>query len=174
MGSRGSGSRDVLRHHGIPTPAAERGLVLIEQKMGKDLLHFACRHHILELVVHAGVSSVFLGVPHRPSICSSNASKPHGRASTREDFGTGIMVEEVATVLEDVKRVRLFDGLFKSFKSVRTFAMGYRELVKLVIIFLGGALPVEFDSLLLEQCTRPDGCQSPLLLQIWMFRASSA
>ena len=27
--------------------------VLIEQKMEKDLLHFARRHHILELVVHA-------------------------------------------------------------------------------------------------------------------------
>ncbi|KAG0728621.1 hypothetical protein GWK47_003681 [Chionoecetes opilio] len=27
-------------------------------------------------------SPCFLGVPHRPSICSSNASKPHGGAST--------------------------------------------------------------------------------------------
>ena len=27
--------------------------VLIEQNMGKDLLHFACRHHMLELVVNA-------------------------------------------------------------------------------------------------------------------------
>ncbi|KAG0727210.1 hypothetical protein GWK47_035121 [Chionoecetes opilio] len=63
------------------TGPQKRACVLIEQKMGKDLLHFACRHHILELVVHAVFVRV-LGVPHRPSICSSNASKPHGRAST--------------------------------------------------------------------------------------------
>ncbi|KAG0721525.1 hypothetical protein GWK47_046295 [Chionoecetes opilio] len=38
------------------------------------------------------------------------------------------------------------------------------------IIFLGGAPPGEFDSLLLEQCTRADGCQKPLLLQNFDFR----
>ena len=57
--------------------------VLIEQKMGKHLLHFACRHHILELVVHAVFVRV-LGCSSSPELLPflSNASKPHGRAST--------------------------------------------------------------------------------------------
>ena len=32
--------------------------MLIEQKLGKDLLHFACRHNILELIV--GIAFMFL------------------------------------------------------------------------------------------------------------------
>ncbi|KAG0721112.1 hypothetical protein GWK47_047097 [Chionoecetes opilio] len=87
------------------TPAAETGACfLIEQKMGKDLLHFRLSSPYPGAGGTCGVLSVFLGVPHRPSICSSNAfPKPHGGASTERTSAKGIMVEEVATVLEDVK-----------------------------------------------------------------------
>ncbi|KAG0698584.1 hypothetical protein GWK47_026013 [Chionoecetes opilio] len=113
--------------------------VLIEQKMGKDLL--------LSPVVtiswswwYMRCSSVFLGVPHRPSICSSKRFQTSWESIDREDFGTGIMVEEVATVLEDVKDEALRWTL-QVLQEREDLRDDYRELVKLVIIFLGGAPP---------------------------------
>ncbi|KAG0695385.1 hypothetical protein GWK47_026931 [Chionoecetes opilio] len=47
-------------------------------------------------------SSVFFGGSSSPQHLLFKRFQPHGRHN-REDFGTGIMVEEVATVLEDVK-----------------------------------------------------------------------
>ena len=58
----------------------------------------------------------------------------------REDFGTGTMVEEVATVLEDVKDEALRWTL-QVLQERGDFRDDYRELVELVIIFLGGAPP---------------------------------
>ncbi|KAG0724105.1 hypothetical protein GWK47_041316 [Chionoecetes opilio] len=67
--------------------------------------------------------------------------------------------------------MRLFDGLFKSFKSVRTFAMTTRELVKLVIIFLGGAPPGGIRFLAPEAMHQARWMSKVLYsFKIWMFR----
>ncbi|KAG0727626.1 hypothetical protein GWK47_034264 [Chionoecetes opilio] len=113
--------------------------VLIEQKMGKDLLHFACRHHILELVVHAVFVRV-LGCSSSPEHLLFKRFQTSWESIDREDFGTGIMVEEVATVLEDVKDEALRWTL-QVLQEREDLRDDYRELVKLVIIFLGGAPP---------------------------------
>ena len=42
--------------------------VLLEQKMGKELLWLACRHHVLEIVLTA-VRSHLLGPSKSPGIC---------------------------------------------------------------------------------------------------------
>ena len=113
--------------------------VLIEQKMGKDLLHFACRHHILELVVHAVFVRV-LGCSSSPELLLFKRFQTSWESIDREDFGTGIMVEEVATVLEDVKDEALRWTL-QVLQEREDLRDDYRELVELVIIFLGGAPP---------------------------------
>ncbi|KAG0727267.1 hypothetical protein GWK47_004037 [Chionoecetes opilio] len=147
-----------------PTPAAETGPVSSSnRKWERPAAFLPVVNHILELVVHAVFVRV-LGCSSSPEhLLFKRFQNPMGSID-REGFGTGIMVEEVATVLEE-SRMRLFDGLFKSFKSVRTFAMTTGNWSNLSSFFLGGPLPVEFDSLLLEQCTRPMDVKSPLLLQ---------
>ncbi|KAG0711420.1 hypothetical protein GWK47_002292 [Chionoecetes opilio] len=103
MGSRGSGSRDLLRHHGIqPRPQKNGAVSSSNRKMGKDLLHFACRPQIFLEWWYMRCSSVFLGVPHARALLFKRF-QTSWESIDREDFGTGIMVEEVATVLEDVK-----------------------------------------------------------------------
>ncbi|KAG0727439.1 hypothetical protein GWK47_034646 [Chionoecetes opilio] len=133
------------------------------RKWGKTCCISPVVPHILELVVHAVFFVRVLGCSSSPEHLLFQTFQTSWESIVREDFGTGIR-EEVATVLEDVKDEALRWTL-KSFKSVRTFAMGYREFGQLVIIFLGGAPPGGIRFLLLEQCTRPDGVKSPLLLQ---------
>ncbi|KAG0719227.1 hypothetical protein GWK47_007337 [Chionoecetes opilio] len=101
-------------------------------------------------VVNA-VSSVFLGVPHPPDICSSKLPNLMERSwdertSARESWWR----ITVATVLEDVKD-ELFDGLFKSFKSVRTFAMttgnwSNRHSFSAVVPLPGDSIPCSWSN----------------------------
>ncbi|KAG0719180.1 hypothetical protein GWK47_051033 [Chionoecetes opilio] len=97
MGSRGSGSRDVLRHHGIQHRPQKRGLCPHRTEMGKRPAAFRLSSHILELVVHAVFVRV-LGCSSSPEHLLFKRFQTSWESIDREDFGTGIMVEEVATV----------------------------------------------------------------------------
>ncbi|KAG0713776.1 hypothetical protein GWK47_015469 [Chionoecetes opilio] len=140
MGSRGSGSRDVLRHHGIQHRPAETGPVSSSnRKWGKT----CCISPVVTISWswwYMRCSSVFLGCSSSPEHLLFKRFQTSWESIDREDFGTGIMVEEVATVLEDVKDEALRWTL-QVLQEREDLRDDYRELVKLVIIFLGGAPP---------------------------------
>ncbi|KAG0692506.1 hypothetical protein GWK47_027853 [Chionoecetes opilio] len=87
MGSRGSGSRDVLRHHGIQHPGPRNGAcVLIEQNGERPAAFRLSSPYFLELVVHAG-SSVF-GCSSSGTPASALQTLPNLMGEQiREDFG---------------------------------------------------------------------------------------
>lgn len=65
--------------------------VLIEQKLGKDLLHFACRHHILELIVGAAFTSLLGGTMFHCLSDSNNTGNLWIRASTQQALITKML-----------------------------------------------------------------------------------
>ncbi|KAG0706442.1 hypothetical protein GWK47_024331 [Chionoecetes opilio] len=89
-GSRGSGSRDVLRHHGIHTRPQKRGLCPHRTENGERPAAFRLSSHILELVVHAVFVRV-LGCSSSPEHLLFKRFQTSWESIDREDFGTGIM-----------------------------------------------------------------------------------
>ncbi|KAG0714213.1 hypothetical protein GWK47_014547 [Chionoecetes opilio] len=165
-GSRGSGSRDVLRHHGIQHRPQKRGPVFLTNRNGKAL-------RISPVVTiswswwYMRCSSVFLGGSSSPEHCSSNASKPHGRASTERTSARESWWRKWRLFLEDVKDEALRWTL-QVLQEREDLRDDYRELVKLVIIFLGGALPVEFEFLAPGEMHQARWMSKfPLLLQVF-------
>ncbi|KAG0724258.1 hypothetical protein GWK47_040943 [Chionoecetes opilio] len=144
MGSRGSGSRDFPSTPRHPTPARQRNgaCVLTTKKWGKTCcispvvtiswswwyMRCSFRFSWVFLIARASALQTL------PNLMGEH--RPRGLGHGNHGGGSG-------DVLEDVKD-ELFDGLFKSFKSVRPFRDDYRELVKLASFSSVVPLPVEF------------------------------
>ncbi|KAG0729214.1 hypothetical protein GWK47_003558 [Chionoecetes opilio] len=167
-GSRGQGS-GCPSHHGTNPGRRKRGLCSSSnRKRGKTPLHFACRHHILELGGTSGVRPVFLGVFPIGRALSSNAFPQNPMGSIdREDFGKRENMGGSGDVL-GTSRMRLFDGLFNPSER-EDLRDDYRELGKLFPLFLGGAPPGGIRFLAPEQCTPARWVQKILYsFKIWI------
>ena len=73
--------------------------VLIEQKLGKYLLHFACRHHIFELIVGTAFMSI-LGGTSGPDVPLFK----HWKFIDQSNYSTGTDDEDVVRVISPVKQ----------------------------------------------------------------------
>ncbi|KAG0710906.1 hypothetical protein GWK47_021813 [Chionoecetes opilio] len=104
-----------------PGPAETGPVSSSEQKMGKTCCISPVVYHILELVVHAVFVRV-LGCSSSPEHLLFKRFQTSWEGHRPREIGTGIMVEEVATVLEDVKDEALRWTL-QVLQSVRTFAI---------------------------------------------------
>ncbi|KAK2713260.1 hypothetical protein QYM36_009210 [Artemia franciscana] len=108
--------------------------VLLEQKIGKELLSFACRHHVMELLIGA-VFQVCLGSTSAPQVPIFTHFQQYWMFVDQSRFETGMSSNAVSTSVQDIK------------DSTTEFAKGYlresqqrddyREFLELVIIFLG-------------------------------------
>ena len=142
--------------------------VLIEQKLGKDLLHFACRHHILELIVGAAFTSL-LGGTSGPDVPLFKRFKQHWEFIDQSNYSTGTSHEDVARVIGPVKQ------------NIITFAEeqildhqmrdDYRELLELSIIFLG-EIPSRGVRFMAPGAMHHARWMSKVIysLKVWMFR----
>jgi hypothetical protein len=112
--------------------------VLIEQKLGKDLLYLPCRHHIFELVLEA-VISVTVTPSASPEILIFKKFQAHWASLDKAEYRTALDDEFTASAVADIK------------DEIITFAMDqlnhqqprddYRELLEISITFLGSEPP---------------------------------
>ena len=143
--------------------------ILLEQKLDKDMLWFACRHHILEIVLQAVVLDC-LGPSKGPEITIFNWFKNTWQFINRADFQTASSDECVFTAVSHV----ITDII--AFAEMQTLLYqprdDYRELLDLTIIFLGGtpSKGISFRA--------PAGlhqarwmAKAIYALKIWMFRS---
>ena len=108
----------------------------IERKLEKDLLHLACRHHIMELL--AGAAFAVSMSPSAPEVLLFKRFQQQWLFIDQGNFSTSADASELTHILDPVK-VHIIDfaegQLAASEKLVRD---DYREFLELSIIFLGG------------------------------------
>ncbi|KAK3931071.1 UvrABC system protein C, partial [Frankliniella fusca] len=140
--------------------------LLLETLMGKKLLHCACRHHVLELVVEAATTDL-LGTskdPRLPFFMKLSTEWNNLRLGTINDFYLYVGYFSLINILRKcLTYLFLLIGDYRTAAStgklkhnpeadnIMSFCKkqlevyqtrgDYRELLELVVIFLGGALP---------------------------------
>lgn len=141
--------------------------VLLEQKMQKDMLWLACRHHILEIVLEAVVMSS-IGPSKSPDTAIFKRFKERWPFIDKMSFQTASTDEPGNNVSDVADEMIAFAQ-----NQLTTFQPrdDYRELLELVIIFLGG-MPAQGISF-----KQPAGlhrarwmAKAIYALKIWMFR----
>jgi len=108
----------------------------LEQKLGRDLLHFACRHHIMELLAGAAFG-VCLGSTSGPEVLLFKRFKDQWSFIDQKMYSTSADVAEMSQVLDSVREdVLKFAEQQLQQRQVRD---DYREFIELSVIFLGGS-----------------------------------
>ncbi|KAG0714811.1 hypothetical protein GWK47_013401 [Chionoecetes opilio] len=174
-GSRGSGSRDVLRHHGIQHRPQKRGLCPHRTENGERPAAFRLSSTpILELVVHAVFVRV-LGCSSSPEHLLFKRFQTSWESIDRKGLRHGNHGGGSGDCSEDVQDEALRWTL-QVLQEREDLCDDYRELVKLVIIFLGGAPPGLGNLIPAPGANAQARWMSKVLysFKIWMFRASSA
>lgn len=108
---------------------------MLEQKMKKDMLWLACRHHIMEIMLEAVVVQA-LGTSTGPEILIFKRFKKAWNTIAQTDFKT---VTSDASTLNEVENITT-DMISFAQKQLEQFQSrdDYKELLNLTIIFLGG------------------------------------
>jgi len=101
------------------------GACVLEQKLEKELLLLACRHHIMELIIGA-VFKVCMGATSSPEVPLFKQIKEYWGFIDTAKFEPGIADDHVAGLVEDVR------------ESTIEFANKHLKQ-SLVIVFLGAA-----------------------------------
>ena len=107
--------------------------VLLEQKLDKDMLYLACRHHIFE-IVQVSVFKESMGMSSGPDIAIFKRFRQSWKLINQSNFETGAALETV----NDKESVISF--------AIRQIEVSqhrddYREFLELTIIFVGGIPP---------------------------------
>lgn len=125
------------------TTASNTGLrkgacILLEQKMEKDMLWLACRHHIMEIMLEAVVTSL-LPPSTGPEIVLFKRFRSAWTNVDKTDCLTGLRDDLIANELADVAE----NIIAFAVRQLEEFQPrdDYRELLQLTIIFLGGTIP---------------------------------
>lgn len=108
--------------------------VLLEQKLNREMLIFACRHHIYELVLKAVFESKISNI----TTCPDIPLFKNFRANWKN-----INLEKIQSYKETLSRLNVseIDELLEYYRTELTKEIirdDYRELIELSIIFLGG------------------------------------
>lgn len=107
---------------------------LIEQDLGKQLLYFACRHHIFELVSEA-VFSVQIKTSCSPDVLLFKRFKSKWSCIDNSDYRTALDDEYAANAITDIKDDIV--AFAEDQLSTRQPQDDYRELLEITILFLG-------------------------------------
>lgn len=131
--------------------------VLLEQKLNREMLIFACRHHIYELVLKAVFEAKISQVTTSPDIPLFKNFRSNWK---------NINVEKIQSHKETLLRLNdsKIDELLEYYRIELTKEIvrdDYRELIELCIIFLGGDIDNKFK-------IRPPGAMHQAR---WMARA---
>lgn len=108
---------------------------LLQQLLGKDLLSFACRHHVMELLTGDAYEAC-LGSASGPEVLLFKRFKSHWAFIDVASFEPGVNDDSIAQVFTDTK-----DDILK-FAACQLQEQhhrdDYREFLELATIFLGG------------------------------------
>lgn len=116
------------------TGAYNGACVLLEQKLGKELLHLACRHHIYELVLK-GVFILCMGPTSGPDILIFKRFQSGWQNINKENYQNGMTDKEVASaLLPEKEEILTFVRKMLVQQQPRN---DYKEFLELCLIFLG-------------------------------------
>lgn len=109
--------------------------ILLEQKLERELILFACRHHVYELVLKTIFETKMHQVTSGPSIAFFKNFKDNWKNINQSNFQTNTaMVKKYFTETEIEELLQFFSAELRN-----VIVRGdYRELVELSLIFLGG------------------------------------
>jgi len=77
--------------------------VLLEQKLGRELLSLACRHHLMELII-GSVFNVCLGCTSAPEVLVFKRFQAYWEFIDKSLYGTGVDNNDVSTMVQDVRQ----------------------------------------------------------------------
>lgn len=133
------GVKHLVRSLCFDTTATNTGHIngacpLLESKLDRNLLYFACRHHMFELVL-ACVFTTCMGPTSGPDVQIFKRFQKYWEYIDRENFKS----TEDCDISENIKT----DTINFAVKHLEFFQPrdDYRELLELVIVFLGGIPP---------------------------------
>lgn len=143
--------------------------VLLEQKLGKELLSLACRHHIMELVIGAAFR-VCMGSTSSPEVPLFKRFQDYWRFIDTDKYETGIAADDVARLVDDIKQSTI-DFANKHLEQSQP-RDDYKEFLELVLIFLG-ATPARGVRFMSPGAMHHARWMSKVIysLKIWMFKA---
>ncbi|KAK2703242.1 hypothetical protein QYM36_018259 [Artemia franciscana] len=142
--------------------------VLLEQKLGKELLSLACRH-IMELVIGAAFQ-VCMGSTSSPEVPLFKRFHDYWRFIDTDKYETGIAADDVAHLVDDIKQSTIdFANKHLEQSQLRD---DYKEFLELVLIFLG-ATPARGVRFMSPGAVHHAKWMSKVIysLKIWMFKA---
>ena len=111
--------------------------VLLEQKLERDILYLPCRHHIYEIILKTVFDNI-VGQSFGPGILIFKDFREEWATMDKLKFTPGISDEYVKEKLSNI--TDLLDFSMKCLKE-QQLREDYRELLELMVIFLGGIPP---------------------------------
>jgi hypothetical protein len=143
--------------------------VLLEQKLGKELLSLACRHHIMELIIKA-VFQVCLGATSSPEVPLFKRFQQYWEFIDRDRYESGMADDTVSKSVQDIRdSIIVFANRYLAESQPRD---DYREFLELVVIFLG-SVPARGIRFMAPGSMHHARWLSKVIysLKIWMFRS---
>lgn len=143
---------------------------LLEVRLGRHLLHFACRHHIHEVVL-GGVCNALLGPSSGPDILLFKSFRITWPSIVQDDFKPASSDPDVEAVVAPVRENLI---AFYVHHSTSTQPRDdYKELIELALIFLGHDVARKRDMLFRRPGAMNRARWMATLLyaiKIWLFR----
>ena len=115
---------------------------LLEEKLGKELLNLACRHHITE-VVAGSVFKIYFPTTSGPDVAIFKRFKQAWKNIKKDDFSPTVQDEEAERYLSNVsieKKLSIINFLKKCLQDSQP-RDDYKELLELCLIYLGEQTP---------------------------------
>lgn len=115
---------------------------ILEQKLNRHLLHFACRHHILELLAGAAFKATVEPSTSGPRIPLFEKFRKAWPELQVENWEAGITDPDVVTYFPTNVRNDIIDFIKDQLQNkVKKCRGDYIEMLKLCLLFLGGEVP---------------------------------
>lgn len=135
------GLAEHIRWMSFDTTASKTGgntgaCAQIEQQLQKNLLYFACRHHVLELLFAVTFTTV-MGSTSGPNVPLFKRFQERCQLIDQSQFESGVSHPDGQPLLESQDKNWLQITLIDH-KALRD---DYRELLELIVIFLGQVPP---------------------------------
>lgn len=113
--------------------------VLLEQILGRDLLHLACRHHIMELVLSAAFQST-MGGSSGPEVLLFKRFQEAWKSFDSTSFEPGVAEVSVSAAITENVRQQTLNFAINQLSKMQP-RDDYLELLELSILFVGYVPP---------------------------------
>lgn len=115
---------------------------ILEQQLNRQLLYFACRHHIMELLVAGAFQTTVEPTKSAPNILLFERFRSTWPQLDHDSFEPGITDPEVAKYSSETIRMELINFIKHQIENKFDGSRyDYIEFLKLSLLFLGEAIP---------------------------------